>query len=254
MLNIEIIPCLNDNYSYLIHDESANIVAIIDPADFDTCEKRIIKKYNKLDYILNTHHHLDHVGGNQKLKDKFKSKVLGFELDKHRIPGIDITLKEKQNFKIGNTFFEVIYIPGHTKGHIAFYSKDEKLVFSGDTLFSLGCGKIFEGTHEQMFKSLNKLKSLPSDTKIYCGHEYTKKNLEFCLKYDPNNEFLKRKINWIESKIKSNTPTIPVSIDEEKKTNIFLRCNEPAIKIALGLDSTSEQEIFSKLRDLKDSF
>ena len=254
MLNIEIIPCLNDNYSYLIHEESENIVAIIDPADFSTCEKRIIKKYNKLDYILNTHHHLDHVGGNQKLKDRFKSKVLGFELDKHRIPGIDIALKEKQNFKIGNTFFEVIFIPGHTKGHIALHFKEEKVVFCGDTLFSLGCGKVFEGTHEQMLNSLNKLKRLPIDTMIYCGHEYTKKNLEFCLKYDPNNEFLKKKVILIESKIKSNIPTIPVSINDEKKTNIFLRCNEPTVKIALQLNNASEQEIFSKLRDLKDSF
>ena len=214
MLNIEIIPCLNDNYSYLLYDEDTNAVAIIDPSDFNTCDKIISKKYNKLDYILNTHHHFDHVGGNQKLKEKYKSKVLGFELDKNRIPDIDITLKEKQNFKIGNASFEVIFIPGHTKGHVAFYCKDEKIVFTGDTLFSLGCGRVFEGTYEQMFSSLNKLKNLPVDTKIYCGHEYTKKNLEFCLQYDPNNEFLIKKSNWINSRIESNSPTIPISIGE----------------------------------------
>jgi len=254
MLNIEIIPCLNDNYSYLLCDKDTNTVAIIDPSDFNHCDKIINNKYNKLDYILNTHHHFDHVGGNQKLKEKYKSKVLGFELDKDRIPGIDIALKERQSFKIGNTSFEVIFIPGHTKGHIAFYSKDEKIVFTGDTLFSLGCGRVFEGTYEQMFSSLNKLKNLPIDTKIYCGHEYTKKNLEFCLEYDPNNELLRKKNNWINSKIESNSPTVPVSIDEEKKTNIFLRCNEPSIKNALNLNNASEQEIFFKLRDLKDSF
>ena len=254
MLNIEIISCLNDNYSYLLHEEKDNIVAIIDPADSDTCEKRIIKKYNKLDYILNTHHHFDHVDGNKKLKEKYKSKVLGFELDKDRIPGIDIALKEKQIFKIGNTSFEVIFVPGHTKGHIAFYFKDEKIVFTGDTLFSLGCGRVFEGTYEQMFNSLNKLKNLPIDTKIYCGHEYTKKNLEFCLEYDPNNELLKKKNNWINSKIESNSPTVPTSIKEEEETNIFLRCKEPSIKNALNLNNASEQEIFSKLRDLKDNF
>ena len=254
MLNIEIIPCLNDNYSYLLYDEDTNAVAIIDPSDFNPCDKIINKKYNKLDYILNTHHHFDHVGGNQKLKEKYKSKVLGFELDKNRIPCIDVSLKEKQNFKIGNTSFEVIFIPGHTKGHVAFYCKDEKIVFTGDTLFSLGCGRVFEGTYEQMFSSLNKLKNLPIDTKIYCGHEYTKKNLEFCLEYDPNNELLKEKNNWINSKVESNSPTVPISIGEEKKTNIFLRCNEPSIKNALNLNNASEQEIFSKLRDLKDSF
>jgi len=254
MLNIEIIPCLNDNYSYLLYDEDTNAVAIIDPSDFNPCDKIINEKYNKLDYILNTHHHFDHVGGNQKLKEKYKSKVLGFQLDKNRIPGIDIALKEKQSFKIGNTSFEVIFIPGHTKGHVAFYCKDEKIVFTGDTLFSLGCGRVFEGTYEQMFSSLNKLKNLPIDTKIYCGHEYTKKNLEFCLEYDPNNELLKEKNNWINSKVESNSPTVPISIGEEKKTNIFLRCNEPSIKNALNLNNASEQEIFFKLRDLKDSF
>ncbi len=254
MLKIEIIPCLNDNYSYLLYEESSNIVSIVDPADFDTCARIINKKYNKLDYILNTHHHLDHVGGNQKLKERFSSKVLGFKLDKDRIPGIDITLEDNQNFKIGNTIFNVIFIPGHTRGHIAFYFKNEKIVFCGDTLFSLGCGKVFEGTHKQMFDSLNKLKDLPSDTNIYCGHEYTKSNLEFCLTYDRNNEFLKKKSIWIKSKIDTKTPTIPVSIGEEIKTNIFLRCNEPAIKNALKLKNASEQEIFSKLRDLKDNF
>ena len=254
MLNIEIIPCLNDNYSYLLCDKSTNSVAIIDPSDFNPCDKIINKKYKKLDYILNTHHHFDHVGGNQKLKEKYKSKVLGFELDKDRIPGIDIALKEKQSFKIGNTSFEVIFIPGHTTGHIAFYFKDEKIVFTGDTLFSLGCGRVFEGTYEQMFNSLNKLKNLPIDTKIYCGHEYTKKNLEFCLEYDLNNDYLRKKSNWINSKIESNSPTVPVSIDEEKKTNIFLRCNEPSIKNALNLNNASEQEILFKLRDLKDNF
>ena len=254
MLNIEIISCLNDNYSYLLSDKNTNTVVIIDPSDFNPCDKIINKKYNKLDYILNTHHHFDHVGGNQELKEKYKSKILGCEIDKDRIPGIDITLKEKQNFKIGNTSFDVIFTPGHTKGHIAFHFKNEKIIFTGDTLFSLGCGKVFEGTHKQMFNSLNKLKNLPIDTKIYCGHEYTKKNLEFCLEYDSNNELLRKKSNWIKSKLESNSPTIPISIDEEKKTNIFLRCNEPSIKNALNLNNASEQEIFFKLRDLKDNF
>ena len=254
MLNIEIIPCLNDNYSYLLHQKDSNTVAVIDPSDFNTCDEIISKKYNKLDYILNTHHHFDHVGGNEKLKEKYKSKILGYEIDTNLIPGIDIRLKEKQKFKIGNTSFEVIFIPGHTKGHIAFHFKNEKIIFTGDTLFSLGCGRVFEGTYEQMFSSLNKLKNLPEDTKIYCGHEYTKKNLEFCLEHDRNNDILKKKHDWVISKLKSNSPTIPTSIGEEKKTNIFLRCDDPLIKNALNLNNASDQEIFSKLRDLKDSF
>ena len=250
MLSIDVISCLNDNYSYLLYDSETKTVSIIDPSEFDTCDHIIEKKYKKLDFILNTHHHFDHIGGNQKLKKKYKSKILASEEDRHRIPDVDINLKDKEYFKIGNKMVEVIFIPGHTIGHIAFYFKDEKIVFTGDTLFSLGCGRVFEGTSKQMFDSLNKLKNLPGDTKIYCGHEYTKQNLKFCLKYDKDNESLKKKVAWINS----NTTTIPVSIEEELKTNIFLRCNEPSVKNALGLKNSSDQEVFTKLRDLKDTF
>ena len=252
-MKIEIIPCLSDNYSYLIHDEESNTVAIVDPSEFKTCDK-IIKKYNKLDFILNTHHHADHVNGNLELKKKYNSKILGFSQDKKRIPGIDILLEENQKQKIGNLEFEVIFIPGHTKGHIAFFFSKEKIAFTGDTLFSLGCGRVFEGTHEEMYYSLNKIKNLPPDTKIYCGHEYTKSNLNFCLAYDPQNTFLKEKAIDIQKKLNSNLPTIPTILGQEIKTNIFLRCNDPEIKLALDLKDSSEVEVFSKLRDLKDSF
>ncbi len=252
-MKIEIISCLSDNYSYLIHDDESNTVAIIDPSEFKPCDK-IIKKYNKLDFILNTHHHADHVNGNLELKKKYNSKILGFSQDKRRIPGIDILLEENQKQKIGNLEFEVIFVPGHTKGHIAFFFSKEKVAFTGDTLFSLGCGRVFEGTHEEMFNSLNKIKNLPSDTEIYCGHEYTKSNLNFCLAYDSNNAFLKEKKIDIQKKLSSNQPTIPSTLDQEIKTNIFLRCNDPEIKHTLGLKDSTEVEVFSKLRDLKDSF
>tara|TARA_X000001036_G_scaffold359744_1_gene342465 strand:+ start:1305 stop:2063 length:759 start_codon:yes stop_codon:yes gene_type:complete len=252
-MKIEIIPCLNDNYSYLIFEKETNIISIVDPSDFNACDE-VIRKYKKLDYILNTHHHLDHVGGNLELKDKYNSKILASEKDKRRIPGIDILLKDKQIFKIGNLEFKIIFIPGHTSGHIAFYFKKEKILFSGDTLFSLGCGRVFEGTHAEMLNSLNKLKSLPSDTKVYCGHEYTKRNLDFCLKYDNKNQFLKDKIKEVNLRLKDNLPTIPTSIGDEIKTNIFLRCEDKAIKQALSLKDSSDQEIFAKLRDLKDAF
>ena len=213
-MKIEIIPCLRDNYSYLIHEERTNTVSIIDPSDFSTCDKKIIK-YSKLDYILNTHHHADHIDGNLKLKKKYNSKILGFGLDKIRIPGIDISLKENQKYKIGSLEFEVIFVPGHTKGHIAFFFRKEKVVFTGDTLFSLGCGRVFEGTHKEMFESLNKLKNLPFDTKVYCGHEYTKSNLKFCLTYDKKNILLKHKEKKVEEKLRNNLPTIPTTIEEE---------------------------------------
>ena len=153
---IEIIPCLSDNYSYLIHEKKFNTISIVDPSEFKSCDEAI-KKYKKLDFILNTHHHADHVGANLELKKKYNSKILGSDIDKNRIPGIDIFLKENQKQKIGNLEFEVIFIPGHTKGHIAFFFRKEKIAFTGDTLFSLGCGRVFEGTHEEMFISLNKI-------------------------------------------------------------------------------------------------
>ena len=220
-MKIEIIPCLNDNYSYLIHDQISNTVAIVDPSEFLPCDKIINKNYQKLDFILNTHHHYDHVGGNKELKNKYSSTVLGFENDKNRIPHIDVVLKDNQEFKIGTLNFTTMFIPGHTKGHVAFYFKKEKVLFTGDTLFSLGCGRIFEGTYEQMFKSLNKLKNLPGDTKIYCGHEYTYNNLEFCLKFNPNNNFLEKKKDAIKLNLKNKKPTIPSTIDEETNATVF---------------------------------
>ena len=253
-MKIEIIPCLNDNYSYLLHDESSNIVAIVDPSEFKACDKIIDKNYKKLDFILNTHHHYDHVGGNEELKKRYNSKILGFEIDKNRIPGIDEVLKDNQNFKIGTLNFTTIFIPGHTNGHIAFYFKKEKILFTGDTLFSLGCGRVFEGTYEQMFQSLKKLKNLPDDTKVYCGHEYTYKNLEFCLTFNPNNNFLKKKKSDIELSLKNKKPTIPSTIGDEIKANIFFRFNDPDVKKAINLENSSDIEIFTKLRDLKDNF
>ena len=250
---VEIVPCLVDNYSYVIHEKETNTVSIVDPAEFEVCDK-VINKYQKLDFILNTHHHADHVGANLELKKKYDCKILGSNSDKDRIPGIDIFLKENQKQKIGNLEFEVIFVPGHTKGHIAFFFSKEKIAFTGDTLFSLGCGRVFEGTHKEMFNSLNKIKNLPLETKIYCGHEYTKSNLNFCLAYDPKNIFLKNKEIDILKKLDSNQPTIPSTLGQEVKTNIFLRCNVPEIKHTLGLKDSSEVEVFSKLRDLKDSF
>ena len=253
-MQLEIIPCLNDNYSYLIKDDQTSTVAIIDPSEFGPCDKKINEKYKKLDFILNTHHHFDHVGGNTELKKKYGSKILGFEKDKKRIPAIDVLLKEDQEFKIGSLDFKTIFIPGHTLGHIAFYLKKEKVIFTGDTLFSLGCGRVFEGTYEEMFNSLKKIKSLPEDTKIYCGHEYTKNNFEFCFKFNPNNDHLKNKQKEIDSKIKEGKPTIPSTIKEEIKTNIFLRYDDLDVKDALNLKNASDLEIFTKLRDLKDNF
>ena len=155
---------------------------------------------------------------------------------------------------IGKTNFKVVHIPGHTLGHICFFSKQSKVLFVGDTLFSLGCGRIFEGTFEQMFKSLEKIKNLPKDTMIYCGHEYTDNNGKFCISIDKENEKLKDRIKEVQIKRKRNQPTLPVSLGQELDTNIFLRCDDKKIKNNIKMKTSSELEIFTKLRNLKDKF
>ena len=239
-MKIEIIPCLQDNYSYLIIDNKKKIACVIDPSESKPIIEYLEKNEIKLKFILNTHHHYDHVGGNKELKNLYKAKVLGFEGDKNRIPEIDICLKDNEIWKFENFESKIIHIPGHTLGHIGFYFHKEKSIFTGDTLFSLGCGKIFEGTYSQMFNSINRIKKLPLNTKIYCGHEYTDQNSKFCLLHDQNNQKLKDKIKEISEKLKRKIPTIPSTIKDEMECNIFLK--------------SKNLETFSKLRDLKDNF
>ena len=239
-MNIKIIKCLKDNYSYLIIDKASQNACVIDPSESTPIIKYLDNNKINLKFILNTHHHYDHVGGNKNLKKKYKAKILGYEGDNDRIPNIDILLKDGETWKEDNFKFKIIYVPGHTIGHICFHFFENKSIFTGDTLFSLGCGKLFEGTHEQMFDSLNKLKRLPLDTKIFCGHEYTLSNSKFCMAHDKNNENLKKKILEIKNKLSNNLPTIPTTLREELECNIFLRANN--------------LQTFSKLRDLKDNF
>ena len=191
-MNVEIIKCLKDNYSYLITDSDRNSI-VIDPSESDPIIKIIEKKKLNLKFILNTHHHFDHIGGNDELKKKYSAEIVGFVKDKDRIPGIDISVSDNEVWKSGDFEAKIIYIPGHTSGHIAFYFYKNEILFSGDTLFSLGCGRVFEGTHEDMYNSLSKFKSLPLSTKVYCGHEYTYNNSLFCIKYDSENIMLKKK-------------------------------------------------------------
>ena len=253
MLKVHTVKCLQDNYSYVIYNESTNLVGVVDPSEFYPIDTFVKKKFNKLDYILNTHHHLDHTGGNLELKEKYKSQIIGSKKDEKRIPGIDIAFRDNETFKFGNINFKIILVPGHTSGHICFFSNKEKIIFTGDTLFSLGCGRVFEGTYTQMIDSLNLIKKLPGDTLIYCGHEYTKKNLEFCMQYE-NNESLIKKKKWISDRLIKNLPTIPVTINEELQTNIFLRCDLDIVKKKLNMLNADEVSVFKKLRDLKDSY
>ncbi len=239
-MKVEIIKCLQDNYSYLVIDNKTKSACVIDPSESKPIISYLEKNNIHLKYILNTHHHYDHVGGNKKLKKKYNANVIGFEKEKHRIPEIDIILKDRDIFKKNNFEFKIFHIPGHTSGHICYSFFKERILFTGDTLFSLGCGRIFEGTYKQMFNSLKLLKSFSLNTKIYCGHEYTLKNSTFCKTYDTENIKLNKRIISIKKKLNKGLPTIPSTLKEELDTNIFLRCNT--------------LKNFSKLRDLKDNF
>tara|TARA_B100001741_G_C16531439_1_gene589735 strand:- start:333 stop:1049 length:717 start_codon:yes stop_codon:yes gene_type:complete len=236
---VETIKCLEDNFSYILIDENKN-GCVVDPSEADPIIRFVEKNNINLKYILNTHHHYDHIGGNKEIKKKYNLKIVAYKNDIHRIPDVDILVEDKQIWIAENFKSKIIHIPGHTSGHICFYFENEKIAFTGDTLFSLGCGKIFEGSYDEMFNSLKKLKALPKETKIYFGHEYTLKNSEFCESLDKNNYELKKKILEIKNKIKNNIPTTPSTIRDEIACNIFFRAK-----------TVNE---FSKLRDLKDNF
>jgi len=248
------IPCLTDNYAYIINDNVSKTVAVVDPSEASPVIAFLKKLNLKLDYILNTHHHYDHIGGNAELKKLYNAKVVGFIGDKHRIPGIDITLKDNMKWIFGKSSVKILHIPGHTLGHICFFFENENIAFTGDTLFSLGCGRIFEGDHKQMLTSLNKIKELPKDTKIYCGHEYTYKNAEFCIKYDSDNSNLKKRFEIIKKLRSDNLPTIPTTLEDELNSNIFLRCDQNDLKNKLNMKNYEDFKVFRKVRDLKDSF
>jgi len=253
-MQITPISCLTDNYAYIINDSKSKTVGVVDPSEASPIISFLNKKKLKLNYILNTHHHFDHIGGNTELKKLYDAKVVGFFGDKHRIPGIDVTLKDNEKWTFGNSLVKILHIPGHTLGHVCFFFEKEKIVFTGDTLFSLGCGRIFEGNHKQMLSSLNKIKKLPKNTNIYCGHEYTYKNAKFCLKYDSNNNSLKKKFAIIKKLRSQNLPTVPTSLEDELNSNIFLRCDQNDLKIKLNMENHEDYKVFKKVRDLKDSF
>ena len=239
-MKTEIIKCFQDNYSYIIIDESNNNACVVDPGESFPIIDFLESNGLKLKYILNTHHHYDHINGNLELKKKYGSKIVAFEKDKNRIPKIDIFVRDNEIWKADNFEAKIYHTPGHTSGHIAFHFFNEKKIFTGDTLFSLGCGRIFEGTFKEMFNSLSKFKKLPKETEIYCGHEYTLQNSNFCVKHDPENPKLMNKIKKIKKKLNDNLPTVPTVLGEELECNIFLRAKN--------------LQTFTKLRELKDNF
>ncbi|PHS38445.1 MAG: hydroxyacylglutathione hydrolase [Robiginitomaculum sp.] len=237
---ISLFPCLNDNYGFLLVEPDSGLCATIDTPDGAEIDAQLQKRGLTLTHILNTHHHYDHVGGNQFLKDKYGATIVGPKADAARIPGIDIALAGGEVFKFGAYDIHIIDTPGHTLGHCAYYVPDEASVFVGDTIFVMGCGRLFEGTPAQMFDSLSKLAALHQDTKIYCAHEYTLSNAAFAVTAEPDNNDLKRAVTSANALRDKGQPTVPTTVGIELKTNPFMRAKTP--------------EILGEIRAAKDKF
>lgn len=254
MLEILQLPVLTDNYIYIVHDPDSKETAVIDPAIAQPVLDTLKNKNWPLTYIFNTHHHSDHVGANLELKDSTACKIIGFESDSQRIPGIDIKLKQGDKISLGEHIAKVIETPGHTSGHIVYYFANDKVLFSGDTLFSMGCGRLFEGTAEQMWHSLQPLKALAKETKIYCTHEYTQANGRFALTLEPNNQALNNRMQEVDKLRVLNQSTIPSTLEQELATNPFLREESIEIQNSINMVGQPATHIFRKIRKLKDNF
>ncbi len=248
------IPAMEDNYFYLIHDRVSGKTAAIDPGQSAPIEQVLAAKGWKLDLILLTHHHLDHVGGVVDLKKVHRCEVVGSEFDKKRLPFIDRALREGDEVHLGEAIARVLDVPGHTLGHIAYYFEANEALFCGDTLFALGCGRLFEGTAEMLWKSLQKIAALPPETLIFCAHEYTAANARFALSIDDHNSALLERAREVESLRKQGRPTVPSSLGEELLTNPFLRVEEGAFRKSLQMEGKSSAEAFAEVRRWKDHF
>jgi hydroxyacylglutathione hydrolase len=252
------IPQLSDNYAYLVVDEATRLAAIVDCAEADPVLHEVERQKVDLVAILPTHHHYDHVGGNSDLLRRKPLEVYGYRGQAERIPGCTREVGEGDTLSIGSLSARIIFIPAHTTGHIAYYFEKDRAVFTGDTLFAGGCGRLFEGDAAMMIRSLSKLMALADDTNVYFGHEYTEKNLRFALTLEPNNQALRQKHTWAIEQNRAHQPTVPTSIASEKATNPFLRCSSPELRATLRqqfpdllLDDVS---VFAKIRALKDAF
>jgi hydroxyacylglutathione hydrolase len=250
MLEITLVPCLTDNYAYILQD--GDLCAVVDPSEPEPVKKALAGR--KLTHILNTHHHFDHTGGNIPLKEEFGARVIGPEKDRDRIPGINEGVSEAAPWRFGSHTARILEIPAHTSGHIAFAFEDDGAAFTGDTLFAMGCGRLFEGTPEMMWSSLSKLMHLKDDMRVYCGHEYTLSNGKFALTMEPGNAELQARMKEVEATRARNAPTVPSTLGLEKRTNPFLRPDSPEIRKVLGMEKASDVEVFGEIRRRKDAY
>ncbi|MFM2043867.1 MAG: putative glyoxalase [Pseudomonadota bacterium] len=268
MLDVRLIPALADNYIHLIRDAETGVVAVVDPAEAEPVQAMLDALGWRLSLILNTHHHADHTAGNRDLKARWQAEVIGPAADRARIPEIDRAYAGGEGFALGARRVTVLDTPGHTSGHIAFHVQpghvqpghvepghgDSGDLFCGDTLFSLGCGRLFEGTPSQMWDSLCILRALPGETRVWCGHEYTRANARFAVAIDPGNADLAARAAEVERLRQQNRPTLPSTIALERATNPFLRADDPDLAARLGLAGQPPVAVFAHLRQAKDVF
>ena len=253
-LEIHQIPVLNDNYLYLFKDPDSGLVGIVDPAVAGPVLDKLDELGWKLTHIINTHHHMDHTGANLELKEKTGCTIVGAKKDAARIPGMDIGVEDGDIFEFGSQKAQVFEVPGHTVGHIAYWFEESDALFCGDTLFALGCGRLFEGTPAQMWSSLGKFRKLPDRTKVYCAHEYTEANARFAVSVDPKNMALQSRFAEIRKLREKHLPTVPSTLGEEKATNPFLRADDPGLQAELELTGADPVEVFAETRRRKDNF
>ena len=246
--------CLKDNYGVLLHDPETGATASIDAPEAAPIEAALKATGWRLTDILVTHHHADHTGGIATLKDKYKCRVVAPKAEASSIPAIDETVREGDKVTVGKLASSVIETPGHTNGHIAYWFHGDKLAFVGDTLFSIGCGRVIEGTPEMMWQSLKKLRDLPNDTEIYCGHEYTAANIRFAQTVEPDNPVLAARATQAQQQIAQGEPTIPVTIGDEKLANPFLRADVAEVAAAIGMAGKPASEVFAEIRARKNKF
>jgi hydroxyacylglutathione hydrolase len=253
-VEVRLIPCLSDNYAVLVHEPESRTTALVDAPEAAPILAALDREGWNLTHILITHYHPDHVQGIREIRARFPVPVYGPRAEADKIPDISIKLGHLDVAEVGPLRADVIDTPGHTAGHIVYHFPKQQLLFAGDTLFALGCGRPFERPAEVLWQSLLKLRELPPETKIYCGHEYTLGNAKFSVTVDPDNLQLKERLKQIEGMRAKNEPTVPSTMEEEMHTNPFLRADEPAVQKAIGMSVADAGAVFTKLRELKNTF
>ena len=253
-LDIKQIPVLNDNYVYLAHCPKSGDTAVVDPAVAGPVFDALDETGWTLTHILNTHHHGDHTGGNLEIKERTGCTIVGPRADRDRIPGIDIEVGDGDTYSVGDATAQVFDVPGHTRGHIAYWFEGADALFCGDTLFVMGCGRLFEGTPAQMVNSLSKFSSLPDRTRVYCAHEYTQSNGRFALSVEPQNKALVDLMKDVDAKRAKGIPTVPSTLGQERATNPFLRPDSADIKATLSMKGADIVDVFAEVRRRKDNF